>query len=279
MNKTNNGKLIAALAILAMVVCALAVIVPAEDVSAAEASDASAGATELDPEIHSASLTIESSTTYYETLVAAWDVAVNQTDKATVTLLKDEAGAGLKTVSGKNANVTLDLGGHTYIATTDPAGSSGTENQGMQLLKGNTFLIMNGTFKTVTGEDGEMKNGINVYCNAEFRDVKMDFSESNGTGVGYNGLQLANGVVSLTGSTSIIERAEDYAIAFFANWNSYTGGSQVTINTTPEGLASDEPRSQIAITKMTKRDSSKRTQPSCHPPGLWFLPCTVEQST
>ena len=230
--KGRQTKLLAAIAIIAMVVCAFAVILPAEKVSAEDATDASTGAAELDPEIHSASLTIGSTTTYYETLVAAWDEAVNQTEPATITLLKDETGAGLKTISDKSANVKLDLNKHTYTATTDPAGSSGTENQGMQLLKGNTFLIMNGTFKTVTGEDGLMKNGINVYCDTEFKDVVMDFSESNGDKSGYNGLQLANGEVSLTGSTSIIERAEDYAIAFFANWKSYTGGSQVTINTT-----------------------------------------------
>ena len=230
--KGRQTKLLAAIAIIAMVVCAFAVILPAEKVSAEDATDASTGAAELDPEIHSASLTIGSTTTYYETLVAAWDEAVNQTEPAIITLLKDETGAGLKTISDKGANVTLDLNKHTYTATTDPAGSSGTENQGMQLLKGNTFLIMNGTFKTVTGEDGLMKNGINVYCDTEFKDVVMDFSESNGDKSGYNGLQLANGEVSLTGSTSIIERAEDYAIAFFANWKSYTGGSQVTINTT-----------------------------------------------
>ena len=230
--KGRQTKLLAAIAIIAMVVCAFAVILPAEKVSAEDATDASTGAAELDPENHTASLTIGSNTTYYETLVAAWDEAVNQTESAIITLLKDETGAGLKTISNKGANVTLDLNKHTYTATTDPAGSSGTENQGMQLLKGNTFLIMNGTFKTVTGEDGLMKNGINVYCDAEFRDVVMDFSESNGVETGYNGLQLANGEVSLTGSTSIIERAEDYAIAFFANWNSYSDGSQVIINTT-----------------------------------------------
>ncbi len=232
-------KLLAAIAVFAMVVCALAIVLPSGGVFAAdgdvqESTDVTAdtGSAELDPEVHSASLTIDGTTTYYETLVAAWDVAVNQTEPATIVLLKDETGGGLQSISNAGANVTLDLNGHTYIATSDPAGSTGTKNQGMQLLRGNTFLIMNGTFKTVTGEDGAVKNGINVYCDTELRDVTLDFSQSNGDGEGFNGLQLANGVVKITGSTSIIDRPEDYTIAFFANWNSYTDGSQVTIDTT-----------------------------------------------
>ena len=62
--------------------------------------------------------------------------------QTTITLLADTTGDGVVVEKGKN--IIFDLGGNAY--TVDgTVGSSGTETNGFQLLKGSTVAFKNGT--------------------------------------------------------------------------------------------------------------------------------------
>ncbi len=79
----------------------------------------------------------------YETLEAAFAAAV---DGNTITVLADSAGNGIKAPQGKFATgLTVDFGGHKYTVDANTVGSTGTETQAFQLLKGNTITFKNGT--------------------------------------------------------------------------------------------------------------------------------------
>ena len=79
----------------------------------------------------------------YATLAKA--VAAAQTGE-TVTLLKDATGAGVVI----NKNVTIDFGGKTY-SFNEGVGSTGTESNGFQILKGTNVVLKNGTLKVAEG--------------------------------------------------------------------------------------------------------------------------------
>ena len=69
----------------------------------------------------------------YETLEKAFAEVPDGTP-TTITLLRDAWGNGIQVAGTKN--ITLDLGGFTYTIDGDAVGSSGTETNGFQLLKG-----------------------------------------------------------------------------------------------------------------------------------------------
>ena len=96
-----------------------------------------------------ASVTEDGKTTYYKTLAEA--VAVAKT--GTVTLLEDASGAGIFVAEAAAKDITIDLGGHTYTVSGPAVGSTGTENQGLHLEKGNKIIIKNGTV-TSTEDSG-----------------------------------------------------------------------------------------------------------------------------
>ena len=85
----------------------------------------------------------QAGTKVYETLSSA--VAAAEAGQ-TVELLGNETGSGLKI----NKNVAIDFGGNTYTINS-PVGSTNTESQGFQLLKGNNVTIKNGTVDVVPG--------------------------------------------------------------------------------------------------------------------------------
>ena len=81
--------------------------------------------------------------TEYSTLVEALNAA---DDGDTVTVLADCGGDGWVAPQGRfnNTGLTVDFGGHTYTVSGTPVGSSGTETNGFQLLKGNKITFKNG---------------------------------------------------------------------------------------------------------------------------------------
>ena len=83
-------------------------------------------------------------TTGYATLEAAFAAA---TDGDTITLLNNCTGDGIKVPQGKfnNNGLTVDFGGFTYTVNANTVGSTGTETNGFQLLKGNKITFQNGT--------------------------------------------------------------------------------------------------------------------------------------
>ena len=80
----------------------------------------------------------------YASLQAAVDdVPKDATTPTIITLLKDTTGGGVQVPSGKN--IIFDLDGHAYTVNNNTVGSSGTETNGFQLLKGSTVAFKNGT--------------------------------------------------------------------------------------------------------------------------------------
>ena len=135
----------------------------------------------------------------YETLQDAVNAA--GTAETTITLLTDAAtegvisGNGVKVPSG--SNITFDLNGLTYDASGVTVGSTSTETQGFQLLKGSNITFKNGTLKA-TSPSAQML--IQNYSNLTLEDVNLD-----GTGLSGWAYALSNncGTINLTGSTSI----------------------------------------------------------------------------
>ena len=79
----------------------------------------------------------------YASLEAAFAAAP---DGATVTLLTNSTGNGIKVPEGKyTTGLTVDFGGFTYTMDGEMVGSTGTETQAFQLLKGNKITFKNGT--------------------------------------------------------------------------------------------------------------------------------------
>ncbi|MBO7416018.1 MAG: hypothetical protein J6U22_05530 [Bacteroidaceae bacterium] len=129
----------------------------------------------------------------YETLEAAFAAAQ---DSETITLLANSAGNGIIAPQGKfsTSGLTLDFNGHTYEFSGRGVGSNGTENNGFQLLMGNTITFKNGTL-TATSEDAGFL--IQNYSNLTLQNMTVDGSNIWGGYVISNN----NGNVLIDGST------------------------------------------------------------------------------
>ena len=168
------------------------------------------------------------STTYYETLYEAVEAIQRNTNNPTVTLLKDASGGGIKVQSG--TNFTLDFDDYTYNVTNDAVGSSGTQTQAFQLLKDSTIIFKNGTITSTAGSG--VKRLIQNYSNLTLESMTLDGTHLDGGNPHYV-MSNNNGNTRLTGSTSITAQDGDYAFdVYFWPKGSYTGGAQVTVNTT-----------------------------------------------
>ena len=72
----------------------------------------------------------------------------NADDGTTITVLKDSEGDGIVVPQGKYTDLTVDFNGHSYDVSGELVGSTGTENNGFQLLKNNTLTFKNGSITT-----------------------------------------------------------------------------------------------------------------------------------
>lgn len=162
--------------------------------------------------------------TTYPTLVDAV-AAVTGSTPVTITLLTDATGNGIKVEAPKN--ITFDLGGHTYNVDGTTVGSSGTETNGFQLLKGSAVTFKNGT---ITSDKAKIL--IQNYCDLTLENVVLDGSTL--VGAGPYTLSLNNGNVNITGNTSILAKPNGGVAFDLYYWpkNGYTDGVQVTVNTT-----------------------------------------------
>ena len=157
----------------------------------------------------------------YASLAEAVAAVPTNGTQTTITLLKDTTGNGVVVEKGKN--IIFDLGGNAY--TVDgTVGSSGTETNGFQLLKGSTVTFKNGTINA-----GKAKILIQNYADLTLKDVTLD---AQGTGCQY---VCSNncGTVNIIGDTNI-NAAEGEAAFDVYYWpsNGYTEGVTVTVNTT-----------------------------------------------
>ena len=169
-----------------------------------------------------------------------------------ITLLKSVSGGGfgvgyesLKNLDGKitaignsPVNIVIDLGQNKYTIEAPTVGSSGTETNGFQFLKGSSVTIRNGSM--------ELESGVRCaylfqnYANLKLENVSVDISNNEPCEAL---LQTMHGKVDIIGNTSLISgdtytwSESDYgtqrAIKVM-DWNNsaYVDGTQVTIDTT-----------------------------------------------
>lgn len=86
----------------------------------------------------------------------------------TVKLLSNTSNSGISVAQG--SDFTLDLNGHTLNVVGPGAGSSGTETNGMQLLKDSNVTIKNGYIQF---DDNRLKIGIQNYSNLTLDNVQL----------------------------------------------------------------------------------------------------------
>lgn len=161
--------------------------------------------------------------TTYDTLQAAVDAAADGTP-TTITLLDDTTGGGVKVVSGKN--IIFELDGHAYTVTDSLVGSSGTETNAFQLLKGSTVTFQNGTIYAGSSAKILLQN----YADLTLKDVTLD-AQGN-TQCQY---VCSNnfGTVNIIGDTSILAKEGEAAFdVYYWPSNGYAEGVIVNVDTT-----------------------------------------------
>lgn len=152
----------------------------------------------------------------------------NVKDGETIELVADVTNATGITVP-EGSNFTIDFGGHTYTLIGPGAGSTGTETNGFQLLKGSTLVFRNGTVNVAENASG-VKRIVQSYADVTFED--MTFDATNQVGGQDYALSFNNGNVTFSGDTNIITNPD--AIAFdVCFWTpSYPDGVSVTFDDT-----------------------------------------------
>ena len=160
----------------------------------------------------------------YPTIQAAIN-AINSSEQVTITLIGDEAtitGGGFIT---NEENIVIDFNGKTYNVTEPLVGSSGTESNGCQLLRGSTVKFTNGTFKSDVA-----RILVQNYSNFTLASDMTLRAENAVTGYA-----LSNncGVVNIEGNIYASNYAFDMCWGpdvWGAN-TGYTEGTQITVNT------------------------------------------------
>ena len=124
-------------------------------------------------------------------------------------------GGGVKvgSESGDTKNVIIDFGDLTYTVINPTVGSSGTETNGFQLLKGSKVVMQNGTLKAGTDAAAIL---IQKYCDLELIDMTIDVRDSN---VQY-AVSNNNGTTTFKGETDVYAREGWFAFDVCA-WSSY----------------------------------------------------------
>ena len=111
---------------------------------------------------------------HYATLQAAVNaVETNQAEATTITLLDQSSFSGVK-VDGQN--IVIDFGGGTYTVGEPTVGSTGTETNGFQLLKGSKVTMRNGTLKA--SDYYNLKLLIQNYCDLTLDSMILDAREA-----------------------------------------------------------------------------------------------------
>lgn len=170
--------------------------------------------------------------TYYKTLADAYaalprNVGANSTP-TTITVLKDSDGEAIGSDSDKDMNYVIDFNGHTYTVGKPTVGSTGTETQGLRVLKGSTAVFKNGTLKAANYQN--MKMPVHTYGDVTFQDFTVDAREDSYASVAY---EIDNGSLEMLGNSSILAYSGKTGlyVAFWPRGN-YVDGTTVTINTT-----------------------------------------------
>lgn len=157
----------------------------------------------------------------YTSLADAVAAVPTNGTQTTITLLGNTTGDGVVVEKGKN--IIFDLGGNAY--TVDgTVGSSGTETNGFQLLKGSTVTFKNGTINA-----GEAKILIQNYADLTLEDVTLNAQSTGCQYVCSNNC----GTVDIIGHTNIYAAAGQAAFdVYYWPKGGYTEGVTVNVNTT-----------------------------------------------
>ena len=138
----------------------------------------------------------------YETLEAAFAAAQ---DGETITLLADCTGNGIKAPQGKfTTGLTVDFAGFTYTVDGSTVGSTGTETNGFQLLKGNKITFKNGT---ITSEKAKIL--VQNYSDLTLEGMTLTLDNKNYTSA-YT-LSNNNGNIVIDGTTINANEAGGFA--------------------------------------------------------------------
>lgn len=169
--------------------------------------------------------------TYYRTLADAYAALprnVANSTPTTITVLKDSDGEAIGSDSDKDMNYVIDFNGHTYTVSKPTVGSTGTETQGLRVLKGSTAVFKNGTLKAANYQN--MKMPVHTYGDVTFQDFTVDAREDSYASVAY---EIDNGSLEMLGNSSILAYSGKTGlyVAFWPRGN-YVDGTTVTINTT-----------------------------------------------
>ena len=111
---------------------------------------------------------------YYETLVGAINEAV-KIKGSVVTLTDNTSGGGIKIPAG--SDITIDLNWKKYTIDGEAVGSTGTESNGLQLLRGSNVCIKNGTIKAANNSKTKVKFLIQNYCDITLNNVNLEGSK------------------------------------------------------------------------------------------------------
>ena len=216
----NRGKLLAAVAVLAMIACVFVAVMPADN---AEATDTPG----VNVPANCQAYVLDDSgnvLTEYATLKAAVEAASSGT---TIYLNKNAATDGIINGDGVKIDtsvksLTIDFNGLTYNVYRNPVGSSGTETQAFQLLTGGSVTMKDGK---ITGDGQNVKMLIQNYCNLTLNNMVVDATVGNND-VKYTVSNNCGDVV-LSGATTITAKTGEFAFDV-CGYASY-GGVSVTI--------------------------------------------------
>jgi hypothetical protein len=190
--------------------------------------------------------------THYDTMAAAATAVHEKTGEdrmagTTIVLLHDATGSGFgvgyntienNATKGNNpVSITIDLNGKTYTMCAPTVGSSGTETNGFQFLKGSTVVIKNGNI--VLPDGVRCAYLFQNYANLTLQDVNVDIEKCEPCEAAIHSM---NGVVKIVGSTSIAasgnykwsesDAGVRKSVALLDWGKRYTDGTQVTVETT-----------------------------------------------
>ena len=108
----------------------------------------------------------------YATLAAAVEAVPTDNTETEIKLLKSVSGSGVKVVEGKN--IVFNLNGNTYTVINPTVGSTGTETNAFQLLKGSKVTFKNGSLRSSVA-----LIFLQNYCDLTLIDVDLDCSSAS----------------------------------------------------------------------------------------------------
>lgn len=153
---------------------------------------------------------------YYSTLAEAFDVAMTSKNPVEIDVLANSGGDGIAVASG--SVITVDFNGYTYELKNPMVGSTGTETNAFQLLKGSK----------VTFNDGILKSSVAKILIQNYCDLTLDNMVLDGSEVGDYTLSNNNGN-TLIKNTKIIAKEGAVALDVYGGWDHYPIGPSVKI--------------------------------------------------